>query len=67
MNKLPMIECKDVESELQPGPHSEVLAVDTGVEGRKPETEVFEVGVERKSDLWRILIGARVVDRDSRD
>ena len=32
-------------------PHSEVLAVDTGVEGsrrRKPETEVFEVGVEKE-------------------
>tara|TARA_Y100000994_G_scaffold226483_1_gene209454 strand:- start:1219 stop:1356 length:138 start_codon:yes stop_codon:yes gene_type:complete len=45
-----------------------VLAVDTGVEGRKPETEVFEVGVEREIGFVEDFdASARVVDRDSRD
>ena len=49
-------------------PYSEVLAVDTGVEGRKPETEVFEVGVEREIGFVEDFdASARVVDRDSRD
>ena len=62
MNKLPMIECKDVESELQPG-LIEVLAVNTGVESGQPETELFEAGFESKNGYVEdINASAWVVD-----
>ena len=58
MNKLPMIECKDVESELQPGLIRKCwrLIPELKAENRKPRCLKLEL--KEKSDLWRILMRA---------
>lgn len=58
VNKLPMIECKDVESELQPGLVRKCwrLIPELKAENRKPRCLKLEL--KAKSDLWRILMRA---------
>ena len=58
VNKLPMIECKDVESRIQPGLVRKCwqLIPELKAENRKPRCLKLEL--KAKSDLWRILMRA---------
>jgi hypothetical protein len=58
MQKLPMVECKEIESELQPGLVRKCwrLIEDLQEENRKPKCLKLEL--KTKSDLWRILMRA---------
>jgi mediator of RNA polymerase II transcription subunit 31 len=58
VNKLPMIECKDVESELQPGLIRKCwrLIPELKAENRRPRC--LKLALKVKSDLWRILMRA---------